>query len=197
MHPDALRWNARYGQDPDYYLQRSPYQLLQDHAELLPRSGLALDVAAGVAPLGLFLAKRGLEVLALDISLTALRLAQRRFRQAGRDLACAVADLTDPWLPLAHFDMILDFYFLSRPLLDRCRAALKPGGLLVSELLLWDEQPGSNRANYLDPGELEARFSDWHIIQLNQGLRHGRGPLNAPGKIMQMVVQKPKKEQSL
>jgi tellurite methyltransferase len=191
LHPDAQRWNARYDRERDYYLQRPPYQLVESHADLLPERGLALDVAAGVSPLGLFLTQRGLQVIALDVSMTALRMAQRRFREQGRSLACAAVDLTDPWLPPAQFDVILDFYFLSRPLLDRFRTALKPGGLLFCELLLWDEQTGSHRRNYLDPGELESRFRDWKTIYSKERWKRGRDPAIAPRRIVQLVVQKP------
>ena len=51
-------------------------------------------------------------------------------------ISFAVLDLMDPWLPAAHFDVILNFYFLSRPLWETYRKALKPGGLLFFETYL-------------------------------------------------------------
>jgi SAM-dependent methyltransferase len=195
-HPDAQRWNARYQAKQDYYLARRPHELLCEHEELLPKTGRVLDLAAGVSPTGLFLAKRGLQVIAFDISSLALRLLQQRFKDEGLRLDCALIDLTDPWLPVAHFDVILDFYFLSHSLLDRCRSALKPGGLLFCELLLWDNNPGSRRSNYLESGELQAKFSDWPTIYSNEGKKSGHGSQRGPRPIVQLVTRKPRMEKA-
>lgn len=190
MHPDAARWNARYLQERDYFLKREPYQLVKSHADWLPERGLVLDVAAGVSPLGLYLVQRNLRVVALDVSFTALRLAKQRLQDHNRQLACAVLDLVDAWLPPDTFDVILDFYFLSRPLLERYRSALKPGGLLFCEMLLWNEQTGSARQNYLLPGELEEQFSDWRTIHHQVSWKRGRNPARAPREIVQLVTQR-------
>jgi SAM-dependent methyltransferase len=191
MHPDAMRWNARYRQEREYFLDREPYQLVRLHAGLLPDRGLVLDVAAGVVPLGLFMVKYGLEVVALDISMEALQAAQERFRSHGQSLACAVLDLADPWLPSAHFDVVLNFYYLSRPLLARYKSALKPGGLLFCEILLWDERPGSNPQNYLRPGELEESFADWKTLFYDEAWKIGRKKTMEPRKIVQLIAQRP------
>ena len=48
-HLDAERWNSRYAEEGEEWLERGPRRLLQEHADLLPGQGLALDAAAGVA----------------------------------------------------------------------------------------------------------------------------------------------------
>lgn len=191
MHPDAQRWNARYAREGDYYLQRKPYALLLDHADLLPSKGLVLDVAAGVSPLGLHLAQRGFNVLALDISLHALRLAQARFRAQNQPFDAAAIDLMQAWLPSNHFDVVLDFYFLSRPLLDRLRSALKPGALLFCELLLAEDEQSTRSQHYLLPGELESLFADWENIFSKEARKHGRDPTVDARRIMQFIARRP------
>jgi hypothetical protein len=42
-HPDAMKWNGRYQTECSYRQQRSPSQLLQDFAHLLPKNGPVLD----------------------------------------------------------------------------------------------------------------------------------------------------------
>lgn len=191
MHPDAARWNARYSKEREYYLQREPYELVLSHADLLPAKGIVLDAAAGVSPLAIFLARRNLHVIALDVSLQALRAAQARMRAQNLHLDCAILDLTDPWLPSDFFDVILNFYFLSQPFLDLARAALKPGGLLFCEILLWDERSGTTRQHYLQAGELEEKFSDWKIIYKGERQRHGRQSEAGSRRAVQLIAEKP------
>jgi SAM-dependent methyltransferase len=191
LHPDAERWNARYKSELEYYIQREPYSLVTSHSELIPDQGIVLDAAAGVSPLGCFLAQRGLTVFALDISLQALLAARQRAGNQGHDLACAVMDLMDPWLAPSFFSAIFNFYFLSRPLIDRYRSALKPGGYVFCEMLLWDERIGLDKQNYLQPGELERRFSDWRMHFRDEIWKYGRGHNGQPRKVVQMIAQKP------
>jgi 2-polyprenyl-3-methyl-5-hydroxy-6-metoxy-1,4-benzoquinol methylase len=107
-HPDAERWNARYAADGDAWLEDQPRQLLLDYAHMLPKEGIALDAAAGVANNGTFLARRGMHVIALDISITALQLATRRALKESLPFSAAVYDLSHLWLPMNHFDAIVN-----------------------------------------------------------------------------------------
>jgi SAM-dependent methyltransferase len=163
-HPDAERWNARYESEADRWLSRPPRQLLQDYAYLLPRWGIGLDAASGVATNGLFLADRGLDVVALDISETALRLAQKRFAGRGYDLKAAVMDLSRLWLPPTCLDVVLNFHFLERSALPVYRQALKPGGVLIIETFVNREERADHPDYYLQPGELGSYFSELNIL---------------------------------
>lgn len=131
---------------------------------MLPQTGLALDAAAGVANNGRFLARQGLRVIALDISEVALRAALERARQEGFSLEAAVMDLSDPWLPSARFDVIVNFRFLERSTFPVYRQALKPGGLLFFETYV-KRVPGLQGPDYyLNPGELYSAFRDFEIL---------------------------------
>ncbi len=139
------------------------------------REGLALEVAAGAAPAGLFLARRGLRVIALDVSEAGLRLAQQRARKRSLPLSMAVMDMEDPWLPICRFDIILNFYFLSRLSFARYRLALKPGGWLFFETFVQDSQRRGNPAHALEPGELCSAFKDWDILHCVETRRRRGG----------------------
>lgn len=164
MHPDAKRWNARYEEEGQERLERPAAKLLRDHAHLLPSHGLALDAASGVAPNGSFLARRGLRVIALDISETALQLALQRAREHRLRLSAAVVDLASLWLPPGHFDVIVNFRFLERATFDVYRQALKSGGFLFFETFVKTDQDSDHPEYYLDPGELLRAFQNFQIL---------------------------------
>jgi tellurite methyltransferase len=191
-HPDAHLWNARYLADKDYWIRRQIYPLVRSFADQLPKGGLALDVAAGAASVGIFLAGRGMRVIAMDVSEAGLRLAQQRARELSLPLALAVMDLNDPSLPPSRFDVILNFYFLSRPLFACYRRALKPGGWLFFETFVQeDEDRRGNPDHYLEPRELYNAFQDWEILHdAETWCKHEGGTL-ASRKVAQLVARKP------
>ncbi len=190
-HPDARRWNHRYTQGGDGWLNGRPRRLLLDFVRLLPASGLALDAAAGVALHGLFLAERGLHVIALDISEVGLRLARQRARVKEVWLETAVLDLSSPWLPANTFDVIVNFSFLERATFPVFRRALKPGGLIFFETFLKTDPNVDYPDHYLNPGELRRAFSEFEII--HHAVTEVTGECSARQKITeQLIAQKQK-----
>ncbi len=163
-HPEAQRWDERYQRESEFWLEREPRQLLTDYAHLLPNEGRALDAASGVAVNALFLAQHGLRVFALDISEYALRLAKQRANQIGISLEAAVIDLSAPWLPAAHFEVIVNFHFLERGTIPVYRQALTPGGLIFFDTYTKRSDQNDNPIYYLDAGELIGWFHDFEII---------------------------------
>jgi 2-polyprenyl-3-methyl-5-hydroxy-6-metoxy-1,4-benzoquinol methylase len=127
---DANRWNLRYlaGADNPSDIPRS---LLVDHADLLPSSGLALDIAMGLGGNAGYLLRRGLRVVGVDISEVAVYRAKKEFT----DLMAVVADLERFSIPPLKFDVILNFLYLQRNLWGSIQYGLKPGGLLFLECL--------------------------------------------------------------
>ncbi len=98
----------------------------------------------------------------------------------------------NPWFPPAHFDVILNLYFLSRPLWKHYREALKPGGLLFFETYL--SEKGSDPARYLQTQELRQAFSDWEIIHYLETERQVRSHNGVDGMrwSAQLVARKPR-----
>jgi SAM-dependent methyltransferase len=189
-HPDALTWNERYLSSKEHYLSRRPHALVRSYAEQIPRAGLVLDVAAGSARNGLFLAKRGLRVIALDISEAGLRLAQQRARALSLSLSLAVMDMSDAWLPPSRFDVILNFYYLSRALFEGYRQALKPGGWLFYETFVQDDNKEYNQAHLLEPEELYSAFQDWEILHWSERWKRQTGSAHSFRRIAQLVARK-------
>jgi SAM-dependent methyltransferase len=132
------------------------------------------------------LASAGYAVDAVDISRTALREAARRARQAGlRGIRWIAADL-DRWRPArAHYNVVVNAFFLNRRLFPALRAAVRPGGLLIFETHLAGANdtgpPGRRR---IRPGELRRVLRGWDILYARDGaFRDGQRRL-ALGRIV-------------
>jgi SAM-dependent methyltransferase len=196
-HPDALIWDDRYSNDVRWRSLRPPRSLLTSHQNLLPHSGLALDAACGTTPTGLHLARQGWKIIALDVSNAALRIAQSEVQNEALPISFALMDLTNPWLPSNRFDVILNFYYLSRPLLSTYRKSIKRGGLLFFETFLRDDSFSSevdgDLHHYLEPHELKTSFADWNIIHYEEAQRVSRSTerRNRSRRIAQLVARKP------
>ena len=184
--PDAERWDARYAEEGEEWLERSPRPLLLNYANALPTSGLALDAASGVANNGAYLARLGLRVIALDISENGLRLAMRRAREEGLDLSAAVYDLSSPWLPPNRFDVIVNFRFLERATFPVYRQALKNGGWLFFETFVKTAGDSDRPEYYLNAGELKQAFQDFEILNWKEAKIPGADRATA-----QLVARKP------
>src|SRR6185295_8907911 len=78
---------------PDTSMSNDPTRWLVDHADMLPRSGTALDVASGSGRNALWLAARGLETLALDRNAIAVEGIREAAAQRALPLRAEVLDL--------------------------------------------------------------------------------------------------------
>ena len=195
-HPDALIWDDRYSNDTRWRNLSSPRNLLTTNQSLLPRNGLVLDAACGTTPSGLHLARQGWQVIALDVSNAALRIAQSEVQKEALPVSFALMDLENPWLPSNRFDVVLNFYFLSRPLLSTYRRSIKRGGLLFFETFVRDDassEVDGNPHHYLEPNELRTSFTDWNIIHYEETQRASRSTQrrNKSRRIAQLVARKP------
>lgn len=196
-HPDALIWDDRYANDKRWREIRAPRNLLITHQSLLPPNGLVLDAACGTTPTGLHLARQGWRVIALDVSNAALRIAQSEVQKEALPVSFALMDLSNPWLPSNRFDVVLNFYFLSRPLLSTYRSSIKRGGLLFIETFVRDEfiqnEENGNPEHYLEPHELKKEFEGWSIIHYKEIRRDSRTTQRRKGarRIAQFVARKP------
>jgi len=158
---DREKWDTRYR---DAASPGDPARVLTEFAHLLPTTGRALDLACGLGANALFLAARGLEVHAWDLSSVAIERLAHGARARGLTVRAEVRDVVaappDPGL----FDVIVVAHFLERSLAPAIADALRPGGLLYYQT--WtrtrvDETGPRNDAYRLEDGELLRLFTGW------------------------------------
>lgn len=166
IHEDRLRWNRRYS-EAGFTADWAPDVIV---AERLPGlgTGRALDVACGIGANALFLAKRGWEVDAVDVSDVAIeRLRVAATSEGVLDtIHLGLGDVETLPVQVATYDLVLCFRFLSRAAAPKLSAALKPGGALIYQTYTTAhraKRPSFPEAWCLKPGELRSLFADLEV----------------------------------
>ena len=175
---DQVKWDrqhaAGHGSDqPSIFLR----EVLGSDSWPMPR-GRALDIATGKGRNAIFLAERGFEVTAIDISPAALDEAHKRAREKSLSISWQQADLEQIELPEACYDLVLNFNYLQRSLIARLKAALKVDGYVVFETYLIDQRAighPKNPAYLLRHNELLDQFRDFRVLCYREGKFAGGG----------------------
>jgi SAM-dependent methyltransferase len=171
--PEALsnRWDAVYHQSKDYVYGKEPAPFLVESLPLLPARGRVLDLAMGEGRNAVFMAKKGYQVLGVDIAEEAVRRAHRLAREHKVGIKTVVADLTNYKITPDHYDVILVIEFLDRKLIPRIKAGLRKGGVVVFE----NHTVGNLKYNkteqkewLLEEGELRKLFEDFHVLKYRE-----------------------------
>lgn len=172
------RWETRFS-GPGYAFGKEPAAFLKAQAHGLPASGKALSIADGEGRNGVWLAERGLDVLAIDFSPTALQKSRALAAERGVALATELADVMAWRWPAEAYDVIVAIFiqFVTpaerSTLFGSIKRALKPGGLL----LLHGYRPEQLRYRTGGPQEadhmytralLEAAFGDMSQIEISE-----------------------------
>jgi tellurite methyltransferase len=158
-------WNKRYrSKDTEPHVA----QVLQENQYLLPSHGKALEVASGLGGNALFLAQRGLDVSAWDISDVAVQKLDAKARDQGLRLTAEVRDIMLSPPPVASFDLIIvSRFFLEHDLGEGLVNALRPGGLLFYQTFTRSkvtEAGPSNPAYRLKDNELLHMFKELQVL---------------------------------
>ena len=138
----------------------------------MPRSGSALDLAAGDGRLARWAAERGLDVTALDISAVGLaRIDHPRVTVVQQDLAL------DPTLPEGAFALITLFHYRQDSLWPAMRGALAPGAILLAEVATvtnLERHAHPSRRWLAEPGELERLAVDLEVVHYDEAWREAQ-----------------------
>ncbi len=139
---------------------------------LIPRSGRALDVASGSGRVALWLARRGLDVVASDVSPVGLARAAQAAAAEGLRLATRACDLEESPLPEGPWRVISCVQYLQRSLFPAFVSALESGGVLVCEVATLRnlERHARPSARFLiDEGELPALCAPLEPVWSREG----------------------------
>jgi SAM-dependent methyltransferase/ketosteroid isomerase-like protein len=154
-------WNEVYRQATGF--EHRPNRLLVEAVRGV-RPGAALDVATGEGRNALFLAAQGWRVTGVDVSDVGLRMARRRAEAERLPLETVEADI-DTWdFGRERWDLVTLIYAGNdERQVERCKASLKPGGLLVVEFFLKDATAGTGIGGF-GRGELARLVGDSFVI---------------------------------
>jgi len=166
---DRERWDAKYSgkiaatlNPPDDWLSR--------HVATIP-VGKALDLACGLGHNAIWLAQRGWQVDAVDISPVGLSLAKQLADQADcSPISWIAADLESFSPPIASCDLVIVFRFLDRLRLPQLISdTLRPGGTLIYETFARGQlsRPDNHLKNpqfTLEPNELPTLFPGLTVV---------------------------------
>ena len=173
------RWNERFAA-PGYLFGTQPNAFLASQAHRLVAGAKALSIADGEGRNGVFLAERGLDVLAIDFSPVAL--AKSRELATSRDVAVRTeqADILGGWIwPSAAFDVVVAIFIQfatagEQPrLFANIKQALKPGGLLLMqgyrpEQLAYATGGPKTVGNLYTRALLESAFADFASLDIRE-----------------------------
>jgi SAM-dependent methyltransferase len=125
-----------------------------------------LDLACGSGRNAIWLAEQGWKVTAVDRSETAIG----ALLAASPGVDARIADLEAGAFAIEEstWDLILMSHYLQRGLFEPAKRGLRPGGLLIAILHLFE--PGHEHSRFsLKPGELAACFTDCEILHSREG----------------------------
>ncbi len=173
MKADRTRWNRKY---QDGIHSDTPSPVVVRHFRRA-KKGKALDIACGNGRNALFLAEKGFEVYALDISDVGLGSIPKR----PKSLNLICADLDAFVIPAMRFELIVNIHFLSRRLFPYIQEGLASGGILIFETYLEENTLKSDkplcRDHLLRPNELLRAFLSLRILRYEEKRAKGGGAI--------------------
>jgi SAM-dependent methyltransferase len=135
---DRDRWDDRYARSsPPTVDEIGLPDVFTPYTELFPTSGQALEIACGQGRTALWLARRGLEVLAIDVSAVAVAQAVELAGTAGLAGRCRFEAIDlDAGLPAGRSVNVVVCHKFRDPRLDSpLLSRLAPGGMLAISAL--------------------------------------------------------------
>lgn len=189
MPYDKNIWNERWT-NRDFSNGWTPDNWLVKHSNRFGR-GEALDIACGRGRNALFLAESGYRVTAVDYSSVAMEQLDQEAGRLGLNVETRLCDLEkQPDLPPKEFDLIINFFYLHRPLFPLIKQHVKTDGLAIIRTFTTagNGEPCSLGPDMvLEPGELRSYFSDWDILAYEEGLE----PSKKGGTLAGIIARKP------
>lgn len=196
-------WNQKFA-DATYKYGQQPNVFLAEQAGLIPAGAQVLVPGDGEGRNGVWLAERGVQVHAVDVSLVALAKAHKLAARRSVSLNFEQLDVLEWDWPENAYDLIVAIFIQFAPPPERerimagIRRALKPGGLLIlqgytpKQVGFATGGPG-NVANMYTADLLREWFGDWKIGHLHEhesfiseGSHH-----HGMSALIDLVAQKP------
>ncbi len=194
-------WNERFGASDASIYGDVPNDFLSEHAQWL--TGRVLSLGEGEGRNAVFLARRGLDVTALDISEVGLAKTEAFARKHGVTVHTLLADLTETELEPGSWGGIISIWchlpVAAQPaVIGQVVRGLAPGGVFILEAYtprqLAFGTGGPKSADLLyEPTALKEQLVGLEIELCAERERHiDEGPLHrGTSAVVQVVARKP------
>lgn len=159
-----IKWDKIYGEEVQ---AGEAAWVLRENAHLLPQHGRSLDAACGLGSNALFLARRGLNSYAWDISPVAVEKLDSTARASQLTVHAQARDIAAMPPSPESFEVIIVSFFLDRAIFPHLIAALTPGGLLYYQTYTRsrvDDSGPRNEAYRLGANELLSLCSPLRVL---------------------------------
>jgi tellurite methyltransferase len=168
----ATDWDKRYKEGFYSGIVR-PHSLVATFASLIPKDKPIVDIAMGQGRDLLFLGEEGFQIVGLERSKEAVKLAREYAGAQGIEISTILGDAnTLPFKP-GIAGAVLVFYFLIREIMEELPQMLASGGILFYETFLkkQNEIDGVRNPSYLlDDGELITYFCGLKTLHYEEGI---------------------------
>ena len=178
MSPELERWNKRFSA-PEYIFGTAPNEFLASQEARLRPGQRALCVADGEGRNSVWLAERGLEVTAFDLSPTGVEKARHLAAARGVSVAYEVSDVYGWRWPQDAFDVVAAIFVqfadpaMRAFMFERIVRSLRRGGLLILQgytprQLEYRTGGPPHAENMYTPELLRSAFASLEILELNE-----------------------------
>ncbi len=178
-------WDERYDTE-EYVYGTEPNDFLVSVADRIPRGGRVLSLGEGEGRNGVYLAKLGYSVTAVDQSPVGLKKAGKMARENGVTIETIVSDLVDYRIEPGTWDGIVSFFChmnrdIRRLIFGQAVTGLKPGGVFILEAftpaqLKYDTGGPKNRELMMAASDLKDELAGLEFImaeELEREVREG------------------------
>jgi SAM-dependent methyltransferase len=136
--PENIPWNSE--QPPELLVELIESGKVKPFDSAQGRSGRALDLGCGLGSYAIWLAGRGFDVVGIDVSPTAIKIARRNAKKKGVKCKFVAGDVTGSWSGFGTgFDFVYDWELLHHippenrdEYVENVHRILRAGGKYVS-----------------------------------------------------------------
>ena len=185
------KWNRIYS---EHQRPGRAAAVLTDNSNILPVTGVALDLACGLGSNSLFLAARGLEVHAWDISTVAISYLAKHADSQGLNIQTRVLNITASVLPIDRYDLIVISHYLDRTLPPAILNATRSGGVICYQTFTAEKEISigpSNPKFLLQKNELQSFVPGCEILAFKDESNNTNSDDPLAGRAF-IVARKPK-----